>query len=305
MSSALVDDESRVRGYDPLHHELIDRAQLRRLQPILEAGAHRIAGNLSSIIHRPLRVGVSEVEQDSWDAFLSTMGDSTFVATASIAGSNERIALHLPIATALSLIEVQLGGTGQTTTHRTSLTDLELSLAARLATSMVSALESALEPVLEVTTAAVQHHRNPHYVKMGNPGELCARIDMSIAMGDGHSRECALYLPATTLRSMIETIERLQGVVNVEEGVICHSVEQRLLRARVEVALAYPPVGIAATELLSLQVGEVIPLDRPEDDGGDLDIIVGRVRIGHGVIVRQEGKRCFCSVTEWERGPHA
>lgn len=301
MSPAPTNEKGRVRSFDPLHRELIDRARLRRLQPLLEAGAHRIAGNLSASMRRPVHVVVGDVEQESWEEFRSGMEEPTFIAAASVLGLNERIVLHVPGATALSLIEVEFGGDGETSTDRTALTDLEFSMAAHLATSVFSALQSALETVLDVNVTAVMRHRSAHYVKMGRPGETCIRVEMSVTIGEGRARALSFYFPETAVRSMIATIERLGSQEVDEADVTSQNVERRLLSVPVEVCVAYPPVRISATDLLSIEVGEVIPLDRTRDDDGHLDIVVGRARIGRGVIVKQDGRRCTCSVTNWER----
>lgn len=301
MSPTPPADEGRVRSYDPLDRELIDRARLRRLQPLLDAGAHRIAGNLATSMRQPVHVTVGEVEQNSWEEFRSNMEEPTFVASASVVGLSERIVLHLPGATALSLIEVELGGDGETDTDRTGLTDVELSMAALLASAMFSALQSALETVLEVTLTTVLRHRSAHYVKMGRPGETCVRVDMSVTVGEGRARTISFYFPATAVRTMITTIERMESQDVDDADVTSQHVEQRLLSVPVEVSLAYPTVRISAADLISLEVGEVVPLDRARDDNGHLDIVVGRARIGRGVIVKQDGRRCTCSVTNWER----
>jgi flagellar motor switch protein FliM len=300
----VIDDEAKVRPYDPLRHEVVDRAQLRRLHPLLEACAHRMGANLSAGLRRPVHVVAGELEQGAWEDFMTGMEDPTFIATALVADLDERLLLHFPIATALSLVEVQLGGDGRTELERTALTEIEFAMVSSIASNVFSALRASLDTLLEVNLTALQRHRSPHFVRMGRPGDTAFRAEVSVTIGDGASRSIWLYLPLTTMRSLLATLEQEEDD-HVDPDAVMPRVERSIEEVPLDLYVAYPPVRMSAAQVLSLSPGDpdsIILLGVGTTEQVELDILAaGRTRIGRGVLVTN-GKHAGCMVRSWERG---
>jgi len=298
-----IDDESRVQPYDPLRqHEVIDRSQLRRLHPLLEACAHRMAGTLSTALRRPSRVVLGEFEQGPWDEFKAAMEDPTFVATAVVTELDERLLLHVPITTALSLVEVQLGGDGRTELSRAALTDLEFAMVSTTAANVLGALRASLDSVFEVNVTALQRYRSAHYVRMGRPGEAVFRVELTVTIGDGTTRPIWLYMPLGTVHTMLASVEQEEGDNTDVEAVLPY-VERGVQEVPLELQVAYPPVHLSAAQVLALRPDDpesIVLLGVKTDEVVELDIIVGRTRIGKGVLVTN-GKHAGCLVRSWER----
>jgi flagellar motor switch protein FliM len=304
MSAVLVvDDEAQVRPYDPLRHEVVDRAQLRRLHPLLEVCAHRMGANLSAALRRPVHVVAGELEQGAWDDFMTGMEDPTFIATALVPELDERLLLHLPIASALSLVEVLLGGEGTTEMDRTSLTEIEFAMVSSVASNVLSALRASLDTLLDINLTSLQRHRSAHFVKMGRPGETAFRAEASVTVGDGACLSIWLYLPLATMRSLLATLEQEEDDY-VDPDAVSPSVERSIEDVPLELCVAYPPVHMSAAQILSLAPGDpgsIILLGVGTTEQVELDILAaGRTRIGRGVLVTN-GKHAGCMVQRWER----
>jgi flagellar motor switch protein FliM len=304
MSAALViDDEAQVRPYDPLRHEVVDRGQLRRLHPLLEACAHRMGANLSAGLRRPVHVAAGELEQGAWDDFMAGMEDPTFIATALVATLDERLLLHIPIGTSLSLVEVQLGGDGKTEMERTALTEIEYVMVSSIASNVFGALRASLDTLLDINLTSLQRHRSPHFVKMGRPGDTAFRAEAIVTIGEGATRSIWLYLPLATMRSLLSTLEQEEEDHLDPDAVLPH-VERSIEGVPLELCVAYPPVRMSAAQILSLAPGDpesIILLGVGTAEQVELDILAtGRTRIGRGVLVTS-GKHAGCMVTSWRR----
>ena len=299
----VIDDEAQVHLYDPLRHEVVDRGQLRRLHPLLEACAHRIGANLSAGLRRPVHVAAGELEQGAWDDFMAGMEDPTFIATALVVEVDERLLLHFPIATALSLVEVQLGGDGKTELERVALTDLELSMVSSIASHVFSALRASLDTVLDINLTGLQRHRSPHFVKMARPGDTAFRAEVSVTIGDGASCSIWLYLSLATMRSLLSTLEQ-EDDDHLDPDAVLPNVDRSIEEVPLELFVAYPPVRMSAAQILSLRPGDpesIILLGVGTTEQVELDILAtGRTRIGRGVLVTN-GKHAGCMVRRWER----
>jgi flagellar motor switch protein FliM len=300
VSTALIAaGDGRVRSYDFRNQEAIDRGRIRKLQPVFEAAAHRMAGALSASLRQPVHMTVEGSEQMPWEDYASSMEDPTFLAGAAVIGLDGRLIMHVPVELVLALIEVQLGGRGEEQPDRLQLTDLEFSLMSTLVDDMLAALPPAFDAFIEIGIGVVQKLRSTIYLKVGRPGEMCLMVQLNVVIGDSRSRSLHLCFPITVLHPILEAFERLQQAEGFDGGFRSASAEERLLAVAVDLQVAYPPIGLTTTEVLGLRVGDVIPLHLDKDDRHtQLDVVAGGRRIGKGLLVEQ-GKRLACTVTSW------
>ncbi|MGH9082046.1 MAG: FliM/FliN family flagellar motor switch protein [Acidimicrobiales bacterium] len=289
----------RVRSYDFHTQEAIDRGRVRKLQPVFEAAAHRMAGALSANLRQPVHITVEGFEQTPWEGYAASVEDPTFLAGAAVIGLDGRVIVHVPVELVLSLVEVQLGGKGQHQPDRLVLTDLEFSLMSSLVDDMLAALPSAFDAFIEIGIGVVQKLRSIIYLKVGRPGEMCLMVQLNLSIGEGGSRAIHLCFPVTVLHPILEAFERLQQSEGFDGSFRLASAEERLLTVGIDLQVAYPAVGLTTTEVLGLRIGDVIPLHVDKDDRhGHLDVVAGGHRVGKGVLVEQ-GKRLACTVTSW------
>lgn len=301
VSTALIPaGDNRVRTYDFRNQEAIDRGRIRKLQPVFEAAAHRMAGALSANLRQPVHMTVEGYEQSPWEDYASSMEDPTFLAGAAVIGLDGRLIVHVPAELVLGLVEVQLGGKAEQQPSRLALTDLEFSLMSTLVDDMLAALPSAFDAFIEIGIGVVQKLRSSIYLKVGRPGEMCLMVQLNVAIGDGSPRSLRLCFPLTVLHPILEAFEKLQQDEGFDGGFRLANAEERLLLAPIDLQVAYPPVGLTTTELLGLRVGDVIPLHLDKDDRQThLDVVAGGRRVGTGVLVEQ-GKRLACTITSWK-----
>jgi flagellar motor switch protein FliM len=299
MSSALLPvGDARVRSFDIRNQEVIDRGRIRRLVPVLEAAAQRMAGAVSANLRQAVHITVDGFDQKSWDEFRADMEDPTFIAAAAMS-LDGRVALHVPAELVLTLVDVQLGGKGKRQPERLVLTDLEFELMSTMAEDVFGAFQAAVNAFVEVNVGAVQPLRSSIYVKMGRPGEMCLQIQMSVSIADGDRRPMYVYCPLASLHPLLEAFERLQRGDDEMSARRWMDTEKRLLSVPVEIHVAYAPIALTTTEVIGLRVGDVVPLHVDKDDrDAQLDIVAGGYCIGKGFLVAK-GKRLACTVTSW------
>jgi flagellar motor switch protein FliM len=296
VTPVILAGDPRVRRYDLNHQEAVDRARLRRLHPVFDAVAHRMAGSLTGNLRRPVRVTVVGFEQAPWEEHAAAMEDPTFLASASVIGPDGRFVLHLPVELVLALVDVQLGGEGGAQPERLTLTDIEHALAGSLVEDLFAVLPTAFDAFVDLGIGVVQTLRSSIYLKFGRPGEMCLLVELRLDIDDAPERTLHLCIPLTVLHPILEAFERLQHAEGRELPSGSTTAQQRLLEVPVDLAVAYPSIGLTPTELLGLRVGDVIPLHQDKEETPSHDVVVGGVLFGRGVLVEQ-GKRLACTIT--------
>lgn len=284
----------RVLTYDFQRHEAMDRSRLRRLTPVLEVGGHRATQALTSIVRTSIRVEVGELEQKRWEVFSNSLPEPTFLATAVVTPMGGRVAFHAPLDMAFAVIEQRLGGVVTGVVPDRALSDVESRLFGEVAEGIITGIFQSFNAVVPMSTGPLQSSSSALLVQMPNPSEVCLLVNLKISIEDNPGYEASMTLPLSTLLTLLDALERIERVDDDQlEAGGGDEVRERVLDVPVDVAVAFPEIVLSADELLSLSVGDVISLKRPE--GLPLDLNVDGQKF-YDVVPTTKGKRLACMV---------
>ena len=284
-----------VRPYDFQRHEAMDRSRLRRLSPILEVAAHRVNQSLTSIVRASVRVEIGELEQKRWEVWANGLPEPTFLATATVTPVGGRVAIQVPLALASAVVELRLGGTLSGVVPDRGLSEIELRLFMEAAESILAEVFEALKVVVPMTVGPLSASSSPVLVQMPNPAEICLLVSLKVTIEEGSESEAVICLPLSILLALLDALERVDMASMNEPDSVVHRVRERLLDAPVDVSASFPEIVLSTDELLTLSVGDVISLQRPE--GLPLRLNVGGLHFCD-VVPTTKGKRLACMVVE-------
>jgi flagellar motor switch protein FliM len=295
-SPVLAADSSRIRLFDLHRQETVERARLRRLQPILETVAHRVGSSLTSAIRQPAHVQFVSFEQRTWEEHSAALPDPTFVSSAVLLPLEGRVVMHLPVNLVLELLDYYLGGDGFSQPDRRQLTEIERAIVGTITEIIWNELPPPFATLVALNVALVQNSTSALLVQVGRPGVMCLVVEMSIAIGDHEPETILLSLPPTVLLPVLEQIEHHQNAEGLEGRSDRKEARRRILAVPVDLKVCYPTIGLTPDELLSLRVGDVIHLDQEPTDGpSELQLMVQDTHLGTGVLV-ENGNKLACTV---------
>lgn len=289
----------RVRTYDFQQQDTLDRGRLRRLQPVLEVLAHRMAGALTSTLRHAVRVEIGEVEQQRWESYTASLPEPTFLSSVTVSPYGGRLVLHLPLDFALALVEVRLGGSATGHQRARPLTDIEQRLVSDIAQQAIAELPPAFAPVLSIGIGAMASVVSAMFLPAVKPSEVCLLIAMRVEVGDVDTFETSLCLPVTVLMPILDALERLDKVVaepGSDQGQ-GDDLRRRLLEAPLDAVMCFPDIALSPEELLGLTPGDVVALHH--EVGAPLVLRVGGMAFSQ-VMATTHGKRLAGLVVENE-----
>ena len=296
MPDSVAPETTRqVRPYDFQRHEAMDRSRLRRLAPVLEVAAHRATQALTSVVRGSVRVEIGELEQKRWEVFANSLPEPTYLATAVITPIGGRVGLHIPLAMAQAIVELRLGGSVTGVVLTRPLSDIELRLFGETVETMLSEIFEALSVVVPMSTGPVSSSSSAVLVQMQNPAEICLLVNFKVTVEETSEFEAALCFPLSALLALLDALERIEMSEVREPDSVVNEVRARLLDAPVDVTVSFPEIVLSTDELLSLEVGDVISLQRPE--GLPLRLNVSGLHYCD-VVPTTKGKRLACMVVE-------
>jgi flagellar motor switch protein FliM len=288
--------DNRVGRYDFGRTEVIDRARIRRLQPVFDSMVHRVGGSLTASLRQAVQLEVTGLEQMAWETYAGSLPDPTFLASALILPLEGRFVMHLPVKLVLHLLDVYLGGDGTEEPDRPTLTEIETHLIGNIADELFQAIPAAFHTFVELGLGVVQKFSSAIYVQTSRPEETCLVVELAISVAENTPQTFHLSIPMTALLPIVEAFERLQRVGGPDEPAVSDAGRNRLRDVPVEVQVAYPPISLTTNELLGLRVGDVVPLGHDSGADTQFDVLAEGIPFARGVLV-EKGRRLACTVT--------
>ncbi len=297
---SLVEDADRqVRPYDFQQQDGLERGHLRRLTPVLEVVAHRIAGSFTSLLHSPVRVEIGELNQQRWEHFANDLPEPTVLTSATVAPYGGRIVLHLPLDLAFTLVELRLGGTGTDPSPERQPTEIEQRLVGEMAMAALAELPPAFAGVASFSLGTMASVTSPMLLHAAKPTEMCLIVALRLSFGEAGPHDATVCVPLTVLIPILDALERVdqvQGRGDAEN--VLEDIRERLLDTPIEVSVSFPEVVLSHEELATLVAGDVIGLRRGVD--APMLMSVGGSSYCQ-VVATNRGKRLACMVVDNEQ----
>jgi flagellar motor switch protein FliM len=287
---SVVRDRETVVPYDFRSHDVLDRARLRRLNPLLVVMTHRMAGTLTSALRQSVHVSLAETRQERWEEFVNALPEPTFLASAPVQPFGGRVVLHVPSALALALVDLRLGGDGRPPAAERGLTEIEHRLVSEMAAALLAEIPPALRSVLPIELGQPTSTSSGVLVQVGRQSETWVFLELRLVAGEQAEGSLTLCLPVAVLLPVFEALERAEQEDHAGRD---SDVRERLLEVPVEVRVVFPDTRLTPLEVLSLAPGDVLSLRH--DPTEPLALMVGGLRLAP-VRPITRGKRLACEI---------
>jgi flagellar motor switch protein FliM len=259
-----------VRLYDFHQPDRFSKEHLRTLRMIHENMARRLALQLSTKMRTSVDVVLSFIDTGSYSTFVQQISStSSAMHLISMKPLPGRVLIQYDNRLADMLVDRLLGGTGKPgRSSERELTDLEMELLSSTTNDAINAIIDAWSGTVELAPKLDEKLTNPFFVQVGLPSDTCAWISFEIAIS-GHSATMNLCLPASVLKPIIPKLSPQawiagSGQQTDEEDLVTirKYVRRHLDTLQLEITAVLIGSDLMLSELLSLQVGDVIPLQR-------------------------------------------
>jgi flagellar motor switch protein FliM len=258
---------ARVVPYNFSSAGQISTDQLRAISMLNDLFARNLTHNLSAWLRTRLQVNLVSAEQITFNDFLLRIPEISYVASVRLEPLGALSVLQLDLAIAPSVIDLLLGGEGQTGALR-ELTDIEESIMGSVIEIVCRELTMAWQPVgLSFNFERRQMQTQAARIMPVTEKTLCLSFEVRMAESSGLLN---LAFPAVVANTILRRLTGEWG------GRRRHAVESRM---RIEqtvrllsfgASLQLPSVRIEGRELKDLAVGKLLRLKLPANIGAEL-----------------------------------
>jgi len=258
-SSSLRRRRGEARTYDFRRPVRLAREHVHLLRVAMQTFGRQSATVLTTSLRAVCQLGPPQIEELSYDEFLSGMREQSVCAVLSLDPWPGKALMTFDLATLLTMIDHQLGGMGGEEQPDRPLTEIEQALVRQLLGRLLNELAYALEPITKgVKPQVLALESDARFVQAAASTDpvVLATMDLSVGRRESQLSLCMPYaMLAPVLQLATHQDNRDQARVRTTAAA---QTQRRLTEVDVDVSVRFEPLRMSSQTIGRLGVGDVI-----------------------------------------------
>lgn len=287
--------EKKISNYDLTSQDRIIRGRLPQLEVIYEKFMRSFRVSLSGALRKIASITLTSTEFLKFGEFINTLPLPTCMSVLRFNNLRGSALFVIESKLAYALVDSFFGGADRpyTKIDGKEFTPIELQIVRRVVELAISDLENAWASIEKIGCAWVRTEQNPQFVGIVPPTDvvIASTFDVELENATG---TISIVIPYATIEPIKQ---KLQSGFQIESDqtdkkLWTSIIREQLLETDVEMKVNLGETEIRLKDLMTLKVGDVIPLD--QDATGEFDIQVENVKkfkgyygIHHGTVAMQ------------------
>lgn len=266
--------QEKYRKYDFYSPKKFTKDKLKILNGVYESYARIVSSRLNSLLRVNSEVEVVTVEEQRYYEFSNALNDNDVLTliNASLPDNSENapVIMHTSTQLMLSMIDRMLGGSGEdaaTVSSSYTYTDIEMSLYENIIQYIINIMKDGWSNYLELDFEYYKLESNPTMMQSIGLDETIVIIVLEVTISSMKGR-INICLPGSLLVNIFKIFDARSSSLNKpvnrdedEEEEIMESLRNSTLEIKAELG----ETQILLSDVYSLQVGDVINLNKPKD----------------------------------------
>lgn len=278
MPVATVDEDPirrTVKIYDFKRQNKFSKDHIRTLSMIHEAFARLLSTSLSGQLRMLVQVEVVSVEQLTFDEYSRSLPSPTILNVFTMEPLVGTSLFEVNIDITSAIIDRLLGGPGRVTRIRRDLTDIERTLISSITGRLLSTLSEAWQNILTFSPKLETMEMNPRFVQIVPPSDPVVLITFEAKFGEntGPLSLCIPYIVLEPVMSKISAQAMFATQRQSQSSEYRANLTGRVNATNVPFQVVLGETTVSVSDVISLGVGDVLPLGTPVDN--ELSIMVG------------------------------
>lgn len=259
--------------YDFKRPNRVSKEQLRAFRGIHDKMARNLSSQISAIMRSIVELQLHSVDQMTYGEFLMSLPSPTSFNVFSLKPLDGTGVLEINPSIAFPMIDRLLGGKGDPYEATREFSEIELNLLDTVLRQMMQNLKEAWAPVTEIFPTVDAKESSPNVVQIVAQNEIVIMVVMEIIIGHSSGMMNLCY-PVISLESILSRLASRDLMLSETSSKKSRNKELQALLggASVNVGALLGGTSLNLREVLDLDVGDIIKLDRPADDTVVLNI---------------------------------
>lgn len=267
--------KKKVRVYDFRRPNKFSKEQIHTLQVIFENYARSLGTYLSAQLRTAVTVDVLSVEQITYDEFIRSITNPTILAIFSMPPLEGNSILEINPNLGFAVLDRMFGGPGQSIEKVRGLTEIEETVMDRVCDKMLYYLEEPWAIIAPLKPMLDRIDSNPQFTQIVSPSEMVVIVSLETRLGGvmGMINMCIPFLVLEPIVNKLNVHYYYSSTVRQHDPSHTRAIKSRIREAIIPIRVQLGRSVITVADLLELNVGDVIPLERKIDE--DLEVIIG------------------------------
>lgn len=269
------EDTAGIRDYNIATQERIVRGRMPTYEIINERFARLLRVGLFNFIRRTVDISVGPVKVIKFSEFVRNLVVPTNLNMVHMKPLRGTALLIFDPNLIFLIIDNLFGGDGRfhTRVEGRDFTTTEQRMIQRLLDVVFADYEKAWHSVYPIKFEYIRSEMNPQFASIATPNEVVVTITFDIDMGNkgGDLHVCIPYAMIEPIRDLLYS--SLQGDHMEVDKRWVRLLSKQIQTAEVELIANLGHTKVTFEQILSMQVGDVIPIDIPELINAEVDNI--------------------------------
>lgn len=269
--------EVTVTPYDLGNQDRVIRGRMMTLDVIYERFIRLFRVSLSTSLRKIASLSIISTDLLKFGEFLNTLPIPSCMGVIRFETLRGSGLIVLESKLVYALVDSYFGGSDRpyTKSDGKEYTRIELSVIERVIKAAIADLDEAWRPVHTTNISFVRVEVNPQFVGLVPPSDVIISTTFEVEL-EHASGTIAIVVPYATLEPIKEKLNTgFQPEGDKFEKIWTSQVREHLLDTKLNCVVHLGHSDLTVGDLINLNVGDVIPLDRDAD--GELDFIIENV----------------------------
>jgi flagellar motor switch protein FliM len=283
MQSGEVDVEAirheesnkKIRVYDFRRPNKFSKDQLNTIEIIYENFCRLLSTLLSGLLRTRVMAKVVSVDQVTYEEFTRSIPNPTILNVFSLSPLEGKGILEVNPIIGFSIIDRLFGGPGISTFKGRPLTEIEKSVIEKIDEKILDLFTDAWSSLYQVKPFLEIIEINPQFTQVVSPLEMVVIITINTQIGEteGLINICLPCLMLEAIAGKLNTKFWFAGLPRSNSDSYAGHLKKVVEKTNINISAVLGDSTITVGELLELQVGDIIHLEKKKDS--DIEIYVG------------------------------
>jgi len=265
----------KIRVYDFRRPNKFSKDQLNTIEMIYENFCRLMTTYLSGTLRSRIIAKVASVDQVTYEEFVRSIPNPTILNVFSLYPLEGKGIFEVNPIIGFSIIDRLFGGPGLSSVKGRPLTEIEKSVMERITERILALFRESWISLVELDAILENIEINPQFTQIVSPLEMVVIITINVQIGDteGFINIC---LPCIMLESIAEKLSTkfwFSGTSPSHAEANSKNLQKVIEKTTLPLAAVLGETSITVKDLLELQVGDVIPIEKKKDQ--EIDVYVG------------------------------
>ena len=265
--------QRQVTLYDFKRPNRVSKEQLRAFRSIHDKMARNLASQISSLMRSIVEIQLHSVDQMTYGEFLMSLPSPTSFNVFSLKPLDGKAVIEINPSIVFPMIERLLGGPGESYDGNRDFSDIELNLLDSILKVISANLKEAWGPVMDIYPIVEAKESSSNVVQIVAQNEIVVMVVMELIIGHTSGMINICY-PVITLESVLPKLANRDLMLTETSSRKSRNKELKALLggAKVELEAILGHANLTMQEIIDIEVGDIIRLDRKADNTAILSV---------------------------------